>query len=91
MYEDRIKWSFPFQSHIGMTMLKLHKKRTAKPIKIMERSIFSGKYIFTEALFRAGVMGLPMYSLLNDWYDFMLESHPVKVDRIGNDFKKKNF
>lgn len=43
MYEDRMKWAFPFQTHVAIDMLRNHQKPSTKPFKIMERSIFSGK------------------------------------------------
>jgi len=43
MYKDPVKWSLCFQSYVQLTMLDLHTKPVAQPIKLMERSIFSAK------------------------------------------------
>jgi hypothetical protein len=46
MYKDPVKWSLCFQSYVQMTMLDIHTRPVAQPIKLMERSIFSAKYDF---------------------------------------------
>lgn len=43
LYEDRKKWSFTFQSYVQLTMLEQHTKVTDRPIKLMERSIYSAR------------------------------------------------
>lgn len=45
LYEDKIKWSFPFQSFANLTFLKIHKQPSNKTFKFMERSIFSAKLV----------------------------------------------
>lgn len=45
MYKDTEKWSFPFQSYVQLTMLNMHTMKTEHPIKLMERSIYSCRYV----------------------------------------------
>lgn len=43
MYIDPDRWAMPFQSYVMLTMLERHTKPTVKPIKILERSLYSAK------------------------------------------------
>lgn len=47
MYSDPKKWAFTFQSYVQLTMLEQHTKPTKSMVKLMERSIFSARYILT--------------------------------------------
>ena len=38
----------PFQSYVQLTMLDNPLHQSAKPVKLMERSIFSARYCFVE-------------------------------------------
>ena len=42
------RWAMPFQSYVQLTMLDNHLHQSAKPVKLMERSIFSARYCFVE-------------------------------------------
>lgn len=46
MYKEPERWAMPFQSYVTLTMLQCHVHSTNKPIKLMERSIFSSKCVF---------------------------------------------
>lgn len=50
--------------------------------------LFFFRHIFTEAMFRNGILDGTMYNLLTEWYDFILRANPIKVDHIGNKKKK---
>ena len=65
MYADPIKWAYPFQSYVQLTMLQNHLELAAHGpndlsssptaqhyISIMERSLFSARYCFAENLYR---------------------------------------
>lgn len=43
MYKDPAKWAMPFQTYVTLTMLEVHIQPTDKPIKLMERSLYSAK------------------------------------------------
>ena len=52
MYDDPSRWSLAFQSYVQLTMMQLHTKKCSRPIKMMERSIYSGRHCFIENLYR---------------------------------------
>ena len=51
MYQDARRWSLTFQSYVQLTMLQKHKQKCPKPIKLMERSVHSGRHCFIENLY----------------------------------------
>ena len=83
MYKDPVKWSFCFQSYVQLTMLDLHTKPTQQAVKLMERSIFSAKYCFVNNLRDQGLLADVEYTVLDEWFSFIRESVPIKVDLIG--------
>lgn len=54
LYEDPTRWSFTVQSHIQLTMLEQHLQDMYNPsiVKVMERSLFSAKYCFSDNLYQ---------------------------------------
>lgn len=82
MYEDPSRWSFTFQSYVQLTMLKNHTKETPHPIKLMERSIYSAKYCFVEKMFRDGLLPDASYSVLSEWFKWIMEKSFINVDLI---------
>lgn len=70
MYEDPSRWAMPFQSYVQLTMLDNHILQSAKPVKLMERSIFSARYCFVENMFKSGrILGCE-YEVLDEWFKF---------------------
>ena len=51
MYKDAKRWSLTFQSYVQLTMLQKHLQKSSKAIKLMERSIHSGRHCFIENLY----------------------------------------
>jgi len=84
MYEDPARWSMPFQSFVQLTMLDQHLDTSDKPIKLMERSIFSARYCFVENLFKSGKMQASEYEVLVQWFNFLTASPELdlKIDLI---------
>ncbi|TRY68449.1 hypothetical protein TCAL_04688 [Tigriopus californicus] len=84
MYEDQERWSMAFQSYAQLTMLELHNQTTLAPVKIMERSIFSGRHCFIENLHEEKKMKHSEYTVLCEWFDFLQKSpmFNLKVDLI---------
>jgi len=72
----------PFQDYVTLTMLKHHIKETPKPVKMMERSIFSARYCFVEKMLRSNMIHESMYHVLQEWYEFIHEHHKIQCDLI---------
>jgi len=77
MFSDPARWSMNFQSYVQLTMLENHLllPSSTSSIKLMERSIFSARYCFVENFHRSGVMHASEYSVLTEWFDFLISSH----------------
>ena len=65
--------------------LKAATNMSAKPARIMERSIFSERYCFLENSLRMGVLSSAEFSLMNRWFQFAKKQfeYYVKPDLIG--------
>ncbi|RUS88106.1 hypothetical protein EGW08_004159, partial [Elysia chlorotica] len=51
MYTDPERWGMALQTYIQLTMLQIHNQQQEKDVRLMERSIYSAKYCFTDNLF----------------------------------------
>ena len=56
MYTDPRRHSYTFQSFVQLTMAQLHAAKTNKRIKMIERSLWSARYVFAENLLRSQKM-----------------------------------
>lgn len=52
------------------------------PVRLMERSIHSARYIFVENLYRSGKMPDVDYVVLSEWFDWIVKNIDVSVDLI---------
>jgi len=84
MYENPSRWALPFQSYVQLTMLENHVLNTGKPVKLIERSIFSARYCFVENMYRTGKMLGCEYEVLDEWFKFATKDSALdlKVDLI---------
>ncbi|CAD6992821.1 deoxynucleoside kinase isoform X1 [Ceratitis capitata] len=82
MYIDPDRWAMPFQSYVMLTMLERHTQITDKPIKILERSLYSAKYCFVENLHKSGLIHDGMYEILKQWYNYVEDITHVQADLI---------
>ncbi|KNC27974.1 Deoxynucleoside kinase [Lucilia cuprina] len=82
MYKEPERWAMPFQSYVTLTMLQSHTLQTEKPVKLMERSIYSSKHCFVENMFRNKIIDAGMYHVLQEWYRFIEDSIHIRADLI---------
>ncbi|XP_046662371.1 LOW QUALITY PROTEIN: deoxynucleoside kinase-like [Homalodisca vitripennis] len=82
MYNDQARWSLAFQTIVQKTMLDLHIRKTSKPIKMMERSIYSARYCFVENLLRNNVLAPPSYAVLDEWFQWIVKNFDTHGDLI---------
>lgn len=82
MYKNPERFAMPFQNYVTLTMLKLHIKQTEKPIKLMERSMFSARYCFVEKMLSSGMLHEGMYHVLQEWYEHIHEYHKIQCDLV---------
>ncbi|KAM6324847.1 thymidine kinase 2, mitochondrial [Podargus strigoides] len=82
MYQDASRWGITLQTYVQLTMLEQHTRPRISPIRMMERSIHSAKYIFVENLYRSGKMPEVDYVVLSEWFDWIQNNTDVSVDLI---------
>uniref|UniRef100_A0A8C3B9G5 Thymidine kinase 2 n=1 Tax=Cairina moschata TaxID=8855 RepID=A0A8C3B9G5_CAIMO len=82
MYQDASRWGITLQTYIQLTMLEQHTRPMISPVRMMERSIHSAKYIFVENLYRSGKMPEVDYVVLSEWFDWIQNNTDVSVDLI---------
>lgn len=82
MYQDSKRWGLSFQTYVQLTMLQTHMKKTTQSVKLMERSIFSAKYIFVENLYKNGMMKDVEYHILTEWFNWIVNNLDVNLDLI---------
>ncbi|GFS06513.1 thymidine kinase 2, mitochondrial [Elysia marginata] len=80
MYNDPERWGMALQTYIQLTMLQIHNQQQEKNVRLMERSIYSAKYCFTDNLFDSGKMPGIEHVILTKWYDWILDTQNIKVD-----------
>ncbi|KAG1926694.1 deoxyguanosine kinase, mitochondrial [Pimephales promelas] len=52
------------------------------PIRMLERSIYSAKYIFVENLFKSGKMPEVDFAVLSEWFEWIIKNIAIPVDLI---------
>uniref|UniRef100_A0A5F9DUT0 Thymidine kinase 2 n=1 Tax=Oryctolagus cuniculus TaxID=9986 RepID=A0A5F9DUT0_RABIT len=82
MYRDAWRWGLTLQTYVQLTMLEQHTRPQTAPVRLMERSIHSAKYIFVENLYRSGKMPEVDYVVLSEWFDWIGRNMDVSVDLI---------
>jgi len=88
MFRDGKRWSGAFQlvstlSRLGVATDLVNE---TKPVRIMERSIFSERYCFLEFMRQSNQLSKPEYSLMDRWFQFASKYYKkyVQPDVIGN-------
>uniref|UniRef100_A0A8C9KM04 Thymidine kinase 2 n=1 Tax=Panthera tigris altaica TaxID=74533 RepID=A0A8C9KM04_PANTA len=82
MYRDACRWGFTLQTYVQLTMLDHHTRPQTSPVRLMERSIHSARYVFVENLYRSGKMPEVDYVILAEWFDWIVRNIDVSIDLI---------
>ena len=82
MYSNPARYSCMFQSYVQLTMMDIHTVSIDKPVKMMERSIYSSRYCFVENLYRRQLMCDAEYAVLDQWFQWIITNFNVKPDLI---------
>ncbi|KAJ8249412.1 hypothetical protein GJAV_G00234520 [Gymnothorax javanicus] len=82
MYQDPSRWGLTLQTYVQLTMLDRHLSALTAPVRMMERSIYSAKYIFVENLHRSGKMPDVDFIVLSEWFEWITRNIYIPVDLI---------
>lgn len=81
-YANPEKWSYTFQNYVLLTQLEHASFVSTKQIKIIERSIYSTRYCFTDALLMAGKMEKVSYEVFDKWFKYAAHIVRNEIDLI---------
>lgn len=82
MYEDPKRWAHTFQAYVQMTMVEQHLHPCQAPVKLLERSLYSGRHCFVENLYQSGKMANAEYTVYCEWFKIITQNLDVGVDLI---------
>ncbi|XP_057197422.1 thymidine kinase 2, mitochondrial isoform X1 [Triplophysa rosa] len=82
MYQDPTRWGLTLQTYVQLTMLDRHVSPMTAPIRMLERSIYSAKYIFVENLYKSGKMPEVDFAVLSEWFEWIIKNIDIPVDLI---------
>ncbi|XP_076442233.1 thymidine kinase 2, mitochondrial-like [Babylonia areolata] len=82
LYEDPKRWSFSFNMYAQLTRVQMHMKEHIKPIKLLERSLYSTRHCFVENDYRNNIINGMEYAILTDWFDWLVKSQKADLDLI---------
>ena len=82
-YSDPSRWGYTFQNYVFVSRMMQHQKKdienSAKELKLFERSVFSDRMVFAQAVHEARFMNDMEMSIYNSWFDPMVASMPALV------------
>jgi deoxyadenosine/deoxycytidine kinase len=76
MYNNPSRNSFRFQTFVQLSIGSIQHQIVKPPIKVMERSLDSGRYIFTEAMFKLGHIDQIEYNIIDEWFQWLTKISP---------------
>lgn len=81
-YKEPCKYSFLFQSHVQLTLLRQSIEKLPTQIKLCERSLFSAKYCFVKNLREEGKLAEPECAVLDAWFQNIVNNNAVQPTAI---------
>ncbi|XP_022808333.1 thymidine kinase 2, mitochondrial-like [Stylophora pistillata] len=81
-YTDCQRWSYLFESYAVLSLMKIHKKPHVTPVKMIERSVYSGYFCFEHNLCKSGMMSKVEHSVHNEWFNWITKQQQPHLDLI---------
>ncbi|BHF79037.1 hypothetical protein SprV_0602215400 [Sparganum proliferum] len=81
-YGDPVKWSTPFESQVLVTFIDRQAKPQVAPVRLMERSIHSGRHCFIEAMNQNKQMSDDDLAVIDEFYKWGRDLSSAKLDLI---------
>ncbi|KAF0906242.1 hypothetical protein E2562_009247 [Oryza meyeriana var. granulata] len=83
-YAEPHRYAYTFQNYVFVTRLMQEKESSGgiKPLRLMERSIFSDRMVFVRAIHEANWMNGMELSIYDSWFDPVLSSLPGLVTKF---------
>lgn len=81
-YTDCERWSYLFESYAVLSLMKVHQKPHITPVKMIERSVYSGFYCFEQNLFESGLMSRAEHAVHSKWFNWITKQQKPQLDLI---------
>ncbi|WIA28596.1 hypothetical protein OEZ86_011136 [Tetradesmus obliquus] len=77
-YSDPERYAYTFQNYVFMSRVLQERNSTGlrKPVRLMERSVFSDRMVFVRAVRESGWMGDVELAVYDSWFGPILETNP---------------
>lgn len=82
LYQDGQRWNFTFNMYALLTRMKLHTMPQIKPVRLMERSVYSTHHCFVENNFQSGTLTGLEHGILSQWFDWLVSAHDTHLNLI---------
>ena len=73
-YADPSRWASVFQTYVQFTVAENHTKATTRPVKVMERSIFSSQYCFAQNMLNSGKLDRAEFAVAQAGFQFLKDA-----------------
>ena len=81
-YGNPERWGYTFQNYVFMSRIMQQQRtieQSVKELKMFERSVFSDKMVFVQAVHEARWMNDMEMSIYNSWFEPMINSMPALI------------
>ena len=80
-YLDQDRWAYTFQQYTFLTRMEDAVKKQVKPLRFIERSIYTDKWVFARSLTDTNKMSSLEWKMYNSWFDWLSEECFEKINR----------
>jgi len=80
-YTNPTRWAYTFQTYAFVTRILEHKEqaqRSTSPVHLLERSVFSDRYVFAKYCFELGYMNTLEWKLYQEWFAWLVDTYMTK-------------
>lgn len=80
LYKDPSRWSFLFNQYAMLTRFQQHQLETSRPVKMMERSLYSTHNVFVQNSLQSGYLSQLEFEVLSEWFSYLVGNRAVHVN-----------
>lgn len=76
-YEDTARWAYTFQTFAFVTRVVQQNNNllNGHPVQVLERSVYSDRYVFAKNCFEMGLMSALEWQLYQDWFTWLVDNY----------------